>query len=87
MLDYCLYRIIIRSRNTFEKLIVIGILGILLFQQIQNIGMIIGLLPITGITLPFISYGGSSILSYLLAFGIVMNTSAKARRSSDYKYE
>ena len=42
----------------------------LIFQQIQNIGMTIGLLPITGITLPFISYGGSSLLSYMILIGI-----------------
>ena len=65
----------------------LGILGMLLYQQIQNIGMIIGLLPITGITLPMISYGGSSLLSYLIAFGIIMNASAKAKKLSDYVYE
>ena len=45
----------------------------LLFQQIQNIGMNIGLLPITGITLPFISYGGSSLVSYMVMIGIILN--------------
>ena len=50
-----------------------GIFGLLLFQQIWNIGMILGLLPITGITLPFISYGGSSLLSYMIAIGMFLN--------------
>ena len=49
-----------------DKYILAGILGMLLFQQIQNIGMTVGLFPITGITLPFISYGGSSLLSYMI---------------------
>ena len=47
----------------------------LLFQQVQNIGMTLGLLPITGITLPFISYGGSSLLSYMILLGIILNIS------------
>ena len=50
-----------------------GILGILLFQQIQNIGMTVGLLPITGITLPFVSYGGSSLLVSMASIGIILN--------------
>ena len=59
-LDLYLCRIATACENMFEKYIVIGVLGILIYQQFQNIGMVIGLLPITGITLPLISYGGSS---------------------------
>lgn len=59
------------------KLILIGIFAMLLFQQIQNIGMNIGLLPITGITLPFISYGGSSLISYMILIGIILNIQRK----------
>jgi len=47
----------------------------LVFQQAQNIGMTIGVFPITGITLPFISYGGSSLLSYMIIIGIILNIS------------
>ena len=64
----------IASKCNFEnKLIISGILAMLVFQQIQNIGMNIGLLPITGITLPFISYGGSSLISYMIMIGIILN--------------
>ena len=59
--------------NFQNKLIISGILGMLLFGQIQNIGMNIGLMPITGITLPFISYGGSSLISYMIIIGIILN--------------
>ncbi len=86
-LDIRLGIIAVRSKNNVEKLIVTGFLGMLIFQQIQNIGMVVGLLPITGITLPLISAGGSSILSYMLAFGIIMNASAKAKKLSDYVYD
>ena len=58
-----------------NKYILAGIIGMLLFQQIQNIGMTIGIVPITGITLPFISYGGSSLLSYMIIVGILINIS------------
>ena len=61
--------------NSIDKYVMIGVISILLYQQIQNISMTIGLLPITGITLPFISYGGSSLLSYLLMIGIIFNFS------------
>lgn len=67
-----------------DKFIVAGILGMLIFQQIQNIGMTVGLLPITGITLPFVSYGGSSLLSYMLIVGVLLNISTKKERT--YKY-
>ena len=62
-----------------------SIVGMLLFQQIQNIGMTVGLLPITGITLPFVSYGGSSLLSYMLIVGILLNISVKKKTTYKYK--
>lgn len=70
--DLNLIRISIKC-NIQSKLIISGILAMLLFQQLQNIGMNIGLLPITGITLPFISYGGSSLISYMITIGIILN--------------
>lgn len=68
-----------------DKYIVAGITGMLLFQQIQNIGMTVGLFPITGITLPFVSYGGSSLLSYMLIVGILLNISME--KTKHYKYK
>jgi rod shape determining protein RodA len=55
------------------SLIVMGIAGVLLFQIAVNIGMCVGLMPVTGIPLPLMSYGGSSIIYMFLALGIVMN--------------
>ena len=60
-----------------EKYIIAGTLGMLIYQQFQNIGMTLGILPITGITLPFISYGGSSLLSYMLIIAIILNMQKK----------
>lgn len=64
-----------KSSNINDKLTVGGIIAVLLFQQVQNISMTIGLLPIMGITLPFISYGGSSLLSYMILIGMLFNIS------------
>jgi len=64
-----------KTSNTTDIYAVGGIIGVLLFQQIYNISMTIGLLPIMGITLPFISYGGSSLLSYMLLLGMIFNVS------------
>ena len=64
-----------KSYNNNDKLITGGIIAVLLFQQIHNISMTIGLLPIMGITLPFISYGGSSLLSYMILIGMLFNIS------------
>ena len=64
-----------KSSNDSDKLTVGGIIAVLLFQQIHNISMTIGLLPLMGITLPFISYGGSSLLSYMILIGMLFNMS------------
>ena len=53
--------------------IVMGVVAVILFQIVVNIGMVVGLMPVTGIPLPLMSYGGSSILFTFLALGIVMN--------------
>ena len=65
----------IHSNKNINKYIIAGIIGMLIYQQFQNIGMTIGIMPITGITLPFISYGGSSLLSYMIMIGIIFNIS------------
>jgi rod shape determining protein RodA len=53
--------------------IIMGVVAVILFQIVVNIGMVVGLMPVTGIPLPLMSYGGSSILFTILALGIVMN--------------
>lgn len=71
--DYSLFQISKSTKNLTDKLIVVSSTMMLFYQQIQNIGMTLGILPITGITLPFISYGGSSLLSYMILLGIILN--------------
>ena len=71
--DTGMINIAINTSKRINKYIIVGFTSVLIYQQIQNIGMTFGLLPITGITLPFISYGGSSLLSYMVMIGIVLN--------------
>ncbi|MBQ7136639.1 MAG: FtsW/RodA/SpoVE family cell cycle protein [Bacilli bacterium] len=70
--------------NRIDKYITVGILGIFIYQQIQNIGMTIGILPITGITLPFISYGGSSLIAYMILIGIILNINNNKNKKIGY---
>jgi len=84
-LDVNIIKMARRKIADTDKYILAGILGMLIYQQIQNIGMTVGLLPITGITLPFVSYGGSSLLSYMLIFGILLNISVEKTRKYKYK--
>lgn len=63
--------------DPFGRLLAIGITTILAVQALVNVGMIVGLMPITGITLPFVSYGGTSLLSSYAALGLLVNVSRR----------
>ena len=78
--DLTLISYVNKTSNTTDKYAIGGIIGVLIFQQIYNISMTVGLLPIMGITLPFISYGGSSLLSYMLLLGLIFNISNESLR-------
>lgn len=69
------FRIAQRARDMLGTLLATGITCIISFQAIFNIGMVCGLLPVIGIPLPFVSYGGSSLLMNFLAVGILLNIS------------
>lgn len=76
------YRMIIiafNCNNLFGTYLVSGIVGLLVFQIFQNIAMTIGLMPITGLALPFISYGGSALMTNMIAIGIVLNVNMRTR--------
>ena len=80
LFDIKLITVALKTNKLINKYIIAGVVGMLIYQQVQNIGMTFGLLPITGITLPFISYGGSSLLSYMLAMGLIFNISNENMR-------
>jgi rod shape determining protein RodA len=65
------------ARDGFGTLACVGVLAILLFQVFENMGMTTGIMPITGIPLPFMSYGGSSTLTMFAAIGLVLNVHAR----------
>ncbi|WP_294406843.1 rod shape-determining protein RodA [uncultured Clostridium sp.] len=68
------------SKDIFGSVICVGIVSYFLFAIMQNIGMTIGLLPITGITLPLVSYGGSSLLTTILSIGLVVNVGMRRKK-------
>ena len=61
------------TRDKFGKLMIIGVMGMLLFHVLENIAMTLGLMPITGIPLPFLSYGGSNMMTNMGGIGLVLN--------------
>ena len=61
------------TRDKFGRLIIIGVMGMLLFHVLENIAMTLGLMPITGIPLPFLSYGGSNMVTNMGGVGLVLN--------------
>lgn len=65
------------ARDDFGAYVCAGVLAMFLFQIFENVGMTMGIMPITGIPLPFMSYGGSSTLANFLAVGLVLNVHAR----------
>lgn len=74
------------SHDTFGEMICIGVGSMMFFHVIENIGMCLGLLPITGIPLPFISYGGSNLLTCFIAIGLVQNVRMR-RRATKFDFD
>ncbi|MBB6455030.1 cell division protein FtsW [Salirhabdus euzebyi] len=72
-------RIALHAPDLFGSLLALGIVGMLVIQVFINISVVIGLIPVTGITLPFISYGGSSLTLTLLSVGVLLNISRYAK--------
>jgi rod shape determining protein RodA len=69
------------ARDRFGAFVAVGVAAMIFWQVFENIGMVTGLLPITGITLPLMSFGGSSMVSVLIGIGLLVNVSLKRQRS------
>jgi rod shape determining protein RodA len=72
MLMRCLM-IAARSKDLFGGIVIAGVVSLFVFHILQNVGMVVGIMPITGIPLPFVSYGRSALLSCMAAIGMVLN--------------
>ena len=70
------------AKNLFGTLIAGGILAMLMFQVFVNVGMTIGIMPITGVPLPLMSYGGSSVLVTFIAIGLLQSIHIQARMAA-----
>jgi rod shape determining protein RodA len=68
-----------RSRDVFGRLVCTGLFTFVAFSVFQNAGMTMGIMPITGIPLPFVSYGGTAVLSFFLAVGLALSVGARRR--------
>ncbi|MDL2236935.1 rod shape-determining protein RodA [Christensenellaceae bacterium OttesenSCG-928-K19] len=74
------FMLAMRAKDDYGAYIIIGVGAMMLFHTFENIGMNIGLLPVTGIPLPFFSYGGSNLLTSMIAYGIVLSVDMRRTR-------
>ena len=70
---YNVYKLSIKQKNMFNKFMLFGILSSLTIQTLINLSVVVGLVPVTGVTLPFFSYGGSSLISTGISLGLILN--------------
>jgi rod shape determining protein RodA len=74
-----------KCKNEFGALICVGVAGMFVVQSVMNLGMCLALMPVIGITLPFMSYGGSSMLALWMSMGVIHAISAYENRSGKNK--
>lgn len=76
---YRMTKIVFSSKNLFGTLLAIGFIGMFLFQTFENIAMTMGIMPVTGVTLPFLSYGGSSVIANMVAVSLVISVGIRGK--------
>lgn len=80
MLVYRMIHTALKTHDPFGSYICSGIIGMITFTIFENVGMTIQVMPITGVPLPFISYGGSSLLTNMMAIGLILSIKARSRK-------
>ena len=81
VLGFRVWRIAVRATDQFDRLVAVGVMSMFVFQVFQSAGMTMGIMPVTGIPMPLVSYGGSSMLTSMVALGLVLGVH---RRRFDY---
>ncbi|MBQ89207.1 MAG: rod shape-determining protein RodA [Acidimicrobiaceae bacterium] len=76
-----IWRVAVRASEEFDRLMAVGVMSMFVFQVFQSAGMTMGMMPVTGIPMPFVSYGGSSMLTSMIAIGLILGV---YRRRFDY---
>lgn len=79
VLLYRTAKVVYSAADLYGALLSIGFMGMFLFQVFENIAMTMGIMPVTGVTLPFISYGGSSVLANMMALGLIISVGIRGR--------
>jgi rod shape determining protein RodA len=85
LLIWRVLRVLTLAKNLYGALLAGGIVAMLMFQVFVNVGMTIGIMPITGVPLPLLSYGGSSVIATLLAIGVLQSVYAQSRAAAAFK--
>lgn len=75
LLYYNIISSAIKQKDLFGKYLIFGLVFLLIFQTLLNLSVVVGLVPVTGVTLPFLSYGGSSLIVSMISIGIILNIS------------
>ncbi len=83
LLIFRLFRLANQVKDPFGSYIILGVMAMTAFHTFENIGMSMGLMPVTGIPLPLVSYGGSNLLANMLSFGIVLNIAMRNKKRSN----
>lgn len=76
----------VRTEDPYGSYVIVGVMAMFLFHIVENIGMVIGLLPVTGIPLPFVSYGGSNMLTSMMGIGLVLNVVMRSRQHAQRQH-
>jgi rod shape determining protein RodA len=66
-----------QAKDRFGAVLAVGVSAMFFFHTVLNVGMVLGLLPVVGVTLPLFSYGGSSVLTFMIGIGLLMNVSMR----------